>query len=519
MAPANWRRKRKEKTGDDVDDANARGAARGYDDLKPGRREASESEEVEMTATAGDGLWRVDMENLSTEDWKTQWTMTNEEWNLVKKDVKANAKGPSDALSGFEDAGLRRVSPDIAAEMLRIVADKAKQSKTEREELSGLRRDSRVAHLIGTCVAAARRGSESLSPKSTVSAAWALAVIAGERANSAEMEVLADRSSVLIKEMSPRQLADLAWALASCRHASHAVFRAMDVSFATDSAKVRKFSPFDLSTLTWAFAHLGAGGVGFVHGLDVWFANGSVPTDIDASDESAVESLSATAATKAQTFTPHALVATAWGLAVLGGDALRSFSFKTIWAEIGRKGAEFGTDQMSDENNVKYGPWMGKHLNQIHQCVVSVDAAGGFEALGLPALPPSLVTASEDAWQKQRRPPVTSWYQRDVASILAYMGEKHEEEAFCAGYRVDLFVPQWTGTSIPVAIEVDGPSHFARNDQAVKLGQTRLKHRQLANLGFAVVSVPVADWEYLETSEEKVEYLRCGFEAACAARK
>ena len=193
MAPANWRRKRKEKTGDDVDDANARGAARGYDDLKPGRREASESEEVEMTATAGDGLWRVDMENLSTEDWKTQWTMTNEEWNLVKKDVKANAKGPSDALSGFEDAGLRRVSPDIAAEMLRIVADKAKQSKTEREELSGLRRDSRVAHLIGTCVAAARRGSESLSPKSTVSAAWALAVIAGERANS--LLLLRERSA------------------------------------------------------------------------------------------------------------------------------------------------------------------------------------------------------------------------------------------------------------------------------------------------------------------------------------
>ena len=458
----------------------------------------------------------LQMENLSTEDWKTQWTMTNEEWNLVKKDVKANAKGPSDALSGFEDAGLRRVSPDIAAEMLRIVADKAKQSKTEREELSGLRRDSRVAHLIGTCVAAARRGSESLSPKSTVSAAWALAVIAGERANSAEMEVLADRSSVLIKEMSPRQLADLAWALASCRHASHAVFRAMDVSFATDSAKVRKFSPFDLSTLTWAFAHLGAGGVGFVHGLDVWFANGSVPTDIDASDESAVESLTATAATKAQTFTPHALVATAWGLAVLGGDALRSFSFKTIWAEIGRKGAEFGTDQMSDENNVKYGSWMGKHLNQIHQCVVSVDAAGGCEALGLPALPPSLVTASTVNTNEDTASSSIAFSATDPDGDALH---KHEEEAFCAGYRVDLFVPQWTGTSIPVAIEVDGPSHFARNDQAVKLGQTRLKHRQLANLGFAVVSVPVADWEYLETSEEKVEYLRCGFEAACAARK
>ena len=28
------------------------------------------------------------------------------------------------------------------------------------------------------------------------------------------------------------------------------------------------------------------------------------------------------------------------------------------------------------------------------------------------------------------------------------------------------------------------------------------------------MSVPVADWEYLETSEEKVEYLRSGMEHA-----
>ena len=53
--------------------------------------------------------------------------------------------------------------------------------------------------------------------------------------------------------------------------------------------------------------------------------------------------------------------------------------------------------------------------------------------------------------------------------------------------------------------------HFARNDLSVALGQTRLKHRQLRALGFDVLSVPIADWEYLETSEEKVEYLREGF--------
>ena len=42
----------------------------------------------------------------------------------------------------------------------------------------------------------------------------------------------------------------------------------------------------------------------------------------------------------------------------------------------------------------------------------------------------------------------TSWYQRDVASILDYMGEKHEEEAVCGGYRVDLLIPAPVGNPI-----------------------------------------------------------------------
>ena len=520
VAPAQWRRKRKGEKGNESDNVNFREAARGYDDL-PGRRVDPANDEPEMTATAGDGLWRVDMDNLSEEDWQSQWTMANEEWNVVKKDVKKNAPGPMEALMGFEDSGLRRVSPEIAAGMLKIVADKAKANRTDREEMTGIRRDSRVAHLIGTCVAAARRGSDALSPKSVSNAAWALAVIAGERSNSAEMEVLSDRASQMIDSMSPRQTADLAWALASCRHASTPVFQALDIRFASDLG-LQKYSPFDLSTLAWAFAHLGNDGSGFVDGLNTWFTGGAVVEET-VEDDDVRAALTATASKKAQSFTPQTLVATAWGLTVMGGDALGSFSFKQTWTEIGRKGVEYSDDSSdsSDDSHssqpVKLGAWGGKHLNQIHQVIVSVDALGGAGKLGLPELPKELVAAADNAWAAQRRPPVTSWYQRDVASILAYMGEKHEEEAFCAGYRVDLLVLEWTGTSSAVAVEVDGPSHFARNDHSVKLGQTKLKHRQLAALGYTVVSVPVADWEYLETSEEKVEYLRGGFEEASKA--
>ena len=533
VAPAPWRRRRKTDKGDG-EDADARYAARAYDDL-PGRRVAEGEEE--MTATAGDGLWRVDMAVLSEEDWATQWTMTLEEWRVVKKDVAANAPGPMEALRGFEDAGLRRVSPDIAAGMLRVVADKAKAARVDREELAGLRRDSRVAHLIGTCVAAARRRSEALAPASASSAAWALAVIAGERANAAEMEVLAERCASLVDAMTPRQCADLAWALASCRHSSCAAFQALDARFASE-AGLAKFKPYDVSTLAWAFAHLGGGGAGFVDGLDRWFSGGVNIEEIAMDPSaSALEELNATASKNARAFTPHALAATLWGLTALGGDAMRSFSFRTVWAELARRGAEIDLaarttrGSLDDENDethdatrnthhTQHGPWIGKHLNQIHQAIVSVDATanGASDGTPLAPLPASLVAAAASAWTAQRRPPVTSWYQRDVASILAYMGEKHEEEATCAGYRVDLLIPSaGSARARDVAVEVDGPSHFARNDVSVALGQTRLKHRQLRALGFDVLSVPIADWEYLETSEEKVEYLREGFDAAAAA--
>lgn len=559
-APASWRRKRDRRRGDDEgDDERTRGdslsdssdrayreAARGYDDLRRannarrpvGQGRLVAEDEEEMTAAAGDGLWRVDMDALGEADWATQWTMTDEEWRSVRAAAIETADSPSSALDRFEDAGLRRVSPDVAAGMLRVVAEKARASRADREALSGTRRDARFAHLLGTCVAAARRGSDALAPGSVADAAWALAAVAGERANAAEMEVLADRAAATADEMTPRQLANLAWALATCRHASAAYFRAMDVRFAGDDG-LRGFKAFDVSTLAWAFAHLGHRADGFLDGLDRWFADGgekgnkknAAPSDPNAQiipladrDPALAAENSAEAAKR---FAPQTLVSVAWSLAVLGEEATASRAFAACWRDVGARGATFaaapefaGVDPDADADRVALGPWRGKHLNQIHQIAVAVEEKEDALAAAVPAV---VLEAAANAWTAQRRPPVVSWYQRDVASILSYMGERHEDEARCAGYRVDLLVPDPVGVdkgAFPggVAVEVDGPSHFARNDAAVALGQTRLKRAQLRKLGFAVVSVPVAEWEYLETAEEKVEFLREGMQDAVRGR-
>jgi hypothetical protein len=129
VAPGNWRRKRTTKKVDGEGEFGVE-AARGYDDLRKKAGEEEEEEQVETTATAGDGLWRVDMAGLSEEDFQTQFSMTPEEWNKIKKETKSGCAEPKAALQAFEDAGLRRVSPDIAAGMLKIIATKAQSART-----------------------------------------------------------------------------------------------------------------------------------------------------------------------------------------------------------------------------------------------------------------------------------------------------------------------------------------------------------------------------------------------------
>ena len=112
----------------------------------------------------------------------TQFSMTKQEWKAVKAEART-AVYPHDAVAIFENAGLRRISPEMAASMLKLIAQKAQHSRCDREELAGLRRDPRVAHMIGTCVAAARMKSDTLAAEEVAKCCWALGVIAGERAN------------------------------------------------------------------------------------------------------------------------------------------------------------------------------------------------------------------------------------------------------------------------------------------------------------------------------------------------
>jgi hypothetical protein len=63
------------------------------------------------------------------------------------------------------------------------------------------------------------------------------------------------------------------------------------------------------------------------------------------------------------------------------------------------------------------------------------------------------------------------------------------------------------GGSRPIAIEVDGPSHFYVNTTKYT-AYTKLKHRLLTRMGYKVLHVPYFDWRKLRGARERENYMR-----------
>ncbi|EER16784.1 hypothetical protein Pmar_PMAR016478 [Perkinsus marinus ATCC 50983] len=63
------------------------------------------------------------------------------------------------------------------------------------------------------------------------------------------------------------------------------------------------------------------------------------------------------------------------------------------------------------------------------------------------------------------------------------------------------------GKDRPIAIEVDGPSHFYANSTKYT-AYTKLKHRLLTRMGYKVLHVPYFEWRKLRGAKEREEYMR-----------
>lgn len=91
---------------------------------------------------------------------------------------------------------------------------------------------------------------------------------------------------------------------------------------------------------------------------------------------------------------------------------------------------------------------------------------------------------------------VISKFQASVQRSLRRMGHSTVSEASVGGLSVDIWLPK-----LGIAVEVDGPMHFAANDHMHVLGATRLKRRLLSALGAIQVSVSFFEWPQVDSEQ------------------
>jgi len=138
-------------------------------------------------------------------------------------------------------------------------------------------------------------------------------------------------------------------------------------------------------------------------------------------------------------------------------------------------------------------------LSQLH--LVSLHFLGEWPDQSFP--PSRCHQRLQSAYQPEE--PKPSQLERDVAAVLDRLGWTHVfEQETTEGLSLDMAKP-----ATKRAIEVDGPSHFAKNTASttyVENGATRFKSRLLRRLGWDVVCVPFNEGDRLQTPVEQDAY-------------
>jgi hypothetical protein len=140
------------------------------------------------------------------------------------------------------------------------------------------------------------------------------------------------------------------------------------------------------------------------------------------------------------------------------------------------------------------------HLSQLLQA----HLASQFLGLGWITLPQPILHRAVKAYMERAEKVTVSKGQREVGECLRRLGVSHELECITADglFSIDLAV-----VDRRIAIEFDGPSHFARNTKE-PLGHTRLRDRLLSAMGWQVVSIPFFDWDRLQQPAKMDAYVK-----------
>lgn len=280
------------------------------------------------------------------------------------------------------------------------------------------------------------------------------------------MDEMAACTADIAGRMRPEELSTSMWAWATLRYLPSSAITSKMVSCARSA--LDKFKSQEIGNVMWSLGRLA-----WMPGAD--FAE-AVKQRLDSAvwDTCAVQDAS------------NVL----WGLCVL--DNLDLKAMNTVCSKLAQR---FLPEDFAAENCVQIFT-AHQHL-QLHGINTSTSADVEYQRVAVDVL-----RRGEQENSRQLQKSHVSITQSDVAATLRRAGIKCELEYPAAEdiAAVDVAILAETAEDErPVAVEVDGASHFTVNSPHAPLGKSVLRWKALEECGWKVVSVPFYSWNTLPT--------------------
>ncbi|BBN03490.1 hypothetical protein MPTK1_2g23920 [Marchantia polymorpha subsp. ruderalis] len=391
-----------------------------------------------------------------------------------------------ESRAGVQDNDL--LSPTNVSTALHRIAKHMEREATHKSDRLSFARKRTMALLVS----AATESLSQCSAQSISNIAWALSKVGGSSLYWAEMDLLAEAALSKISDLQSQHIANIAGAFASMQHSLPYLFDALDQRACL---LYHTFQPQELAQFLWAFATLNEPAKRLLDLLDSECENSEQSNEERISRSTPGSGELSSNWTSAEShfakFTLSELSSLSWSYTVL--NELSRPSFALIWSLIVK---------MSQGNAKHFQVLSGQtmQLSQLHQVTLSLE----LEYPELDLLPGEpLRSMAESEWEKLKiGKKSTSTTQRDVEILLTSTGRQWVGEYSAASHSLDAALVEER-----IALEIDGPTHFARNTGRA-LGHTVLKRRQLSAAGWIVLSIPYQEWDELLGEAEQLEYLR-----------